>query len=107
MLPSVNKMAVLKVLIDRDEPMKCVEIQKALKEDYGFKISMGRVSAYAKDLSIYEYIFSSRTSEFIPNGTRRIDYSITEDGKEYYKKLRLEYIKYVNAANQVLGLPLI
>lgn len=107
MLPSVNKMAVLKILIDRDKPMKCVEIQQALKEKYGFKISMGRVSAYAKDLSIYEYVFSSRTNEFIPNGTRRINYSITEEGKEYYKQLRLEYIKYVNTANRVLGLPLV
>ena len=68
MLPSVNKMAVLKILIDRDKPMKCVEIQQALKEKYGFKISMGRVSAYAKDLSIYEYVFSSRTNEIIAPG---------------------------------------
>lgn len=39
---------------------------------------------------------------------RGVDETISEiQGKNTDKKLRLEYIKYVNAANQVLGLPLI
>lgn len=107
MLPSVNKMVILKVLIDRGKPMKGADIQRALFHDYHYKLSLGRISSDTKHLSNEGFVFSSRSCERMNNGSKRIDYSITEQGVEYYRTLRSEYLNYVNTANFVLDLPAI
>ena len=59
------------------------------------------------DIEFYEGKMCFNITEMSEVENISVYYSITEEGKEYYKELRLEYIKYVNTANRVLGLPLV
>lgn len=107
MRPNITQMAILKILIEKQTPLKGADIQRTLVNDYRFKVSLGRISTEARNLSHEGFLFSSRSADRLKNGSRRTDYSITEDGKSYYRELRSRYMNYVNIANTIFDLPVI
>jgi DNA-binding PadR family transcriptional regulator len=96
---SVNKILILKVLLDNQKPMAISEINSTINKLSGKKVPISTTSNEIKRMIRSGYInYYNVSVDFSSNNKHVI---ITESGVDYFNKLKEDFRSYLRYINDV------